>query len=93
MRLAITLVAAAVLLVPCPDAHALAQRTFVSTSGNDANTGANCSLVAPCRSFASAMSVTATDGEIVVLDSGGYGPVTHHAGRHDRCSRAGFTLA
>lgn len=76
MRLDITLVAVAVLLFPCPHAHALAQRTFVSTSGNDANTGANCSLVAPCRSFASAMSVTATDGEIVVLDSGGYGPVT-----------------
>ncbi len=67
---------AALLLLPCLDAAAAAQRTFVSTAGNDANTGANCSLASPCRSFASALTVTGTGGEIVVLDSGGYGPVT-----------------
>ncbi len=49
-----------------------AQRTFVSTSGNDANA---CSLVSPCRGFAKAITVTDTGGEIVVLDSGGYGTV------------------
>ena len=56
------------------DAPALAaQRTFVSSSGVDTNA---CSLAAPCRSFAAATSHTDVDGEIVVLDSGGYGSVT-----------------
>jgi hypothetical protein len=52
------------------------QRTFVSTAGNDTNTINNCSLAFPCRSFASAMTVTTAGGEIVVRDSGGYGRVT-----------------
>ncbi len=50
-----------------------AQRTFVSTSGNDANA---CSIAAPCRGFAKAITVTDPGGELVVLDSGGYGFVT-----------------
>jgi len=50
-----------------------AQRTFVATSGNDAN---GCTLAAPCRAFAKALTVTDPGGEIVVLDSGGYGAVT-----------------
>jgi hypothetical protein len=50
-----------------------AQRTFVSGAGNDANP---CSLVAPCRGFAAAVAQTAAGGEVVVLDSAGYGPVT-----------------
>jgi hypothetical protein len=50
-----------------------AQRTFVSTGGNDANA---CSLAAPCRSFGTAIAHTDPDGEIIVLDSGGYGRVT-----------------
>jgi hypothetical protein len=54
-------------------AFALAQRTFVSTTGSDA---AACSLVAPCRSFAAALAQTATGGEVIVLDSGGYGAVS-----------------
>jgi len=35
-----------------------------------------CSLVAPCRDFASAITATSAGGEIIVLESGGYGPVT-----------------
>jgi len=50
-----------------------AQRTFVSTGGSDANA---CSLAAPCRGFAKAITVTDSGGELVVLDSGGYGSVT-----------------
>ena len=50
-----------------------AQRTFVSTIGQDTYA---CSLAAPCRGFAKALTVTDPGGEIVVLDSGGYGPVT-----------------
>jgi len=59
--------------------HALAaQRTFVHSSplGNDANTVSNCSLVAPCRSFNAAISVTDPGGELVILDTAGYGPMT-----------------
>jgi hypothetical protein len=59
-------------LALAPVVHA-AQRTFVSTGGNDANP---CSLAAPCRGFAKAITVTDPGGELVVLDSGGYGFVT-----------------
>jgi hypothetical protein len=50
-----------------------AQRTFVATTGLDSNP---CSLAAPCRSFAHAIGATDPNGEIVVLESGGYGRVT-----------------
>ncbi|MBI3150398.1 MAG: hypothetical protein HYZ17_17980 [Betaproteobacteria bacterium] len=53
-----------------------AQRTFVSTSGSDANTASNCSNTLPCRGFTAALTVTDSGGEIIVLSSGGYGPVT-----------------
>jgi hypothetical protein len=60
------------ILLAAMSAHA-AQRTFVSTSGNDSNP---CSLAAPCRAFAAAILQTDPGGEIVVLESGGYGAVT-----------------
>src|SRR2546426_7468130 len=50
-----------------------AQRTFVAGSGNDANP---CTRDMPCRSFGAAIAVTSTNGEVVALDSAGYGPVT-----------------
>jgi len=53
-----------------------AQRAFVSTAGSDANTASNCSNASPCRGFAAALTVTDAGGEIVVKDSGGYGPVS-----------------
>ncbi len=52
------------------------QRTFVSTSGSDSNTATNCAKATPCRGFAAALTVTDGGGEIIVLDSGGYGSVT-----------------
>ena len=53
------------------------QRTHVSAAfGADSNTASNCSAAAPCRFFAAAMSVTDNNGEVIVLDSGGYGAVT-----------------
>jgi hypothetical protein len=61
------------LMVFSAGASATAQRTFVGSAGNDANP---CSMVAPCRSFAVAMSQTTGGGEIIVLDSAGYAPVT-----------------
>ena len=48
-------------------------RTFVATTGSDANP---CSRTAPCRTFGAALAQTASGGEIVALDSGGYGAVT-----------------
>jgi hypothetical protein len=49
------------------------QRTFVSGGGNDANA---CSHTAPCRTFAQAISKTSVGGEVIVLDSAGYGAFT-----------------
>jgi hypothetical protein len=48
-------------------------RTFVSTNGSDTNP---CSVAAPCRSFQQAHDTVASGGEVVALNSGGYGPVT-----------------
>ena len=57
-------------------ALAAAQRTFVASYGLTANTAFNCSVAKPCRAFSEAMGVTSPDGEVIVLDSAGYGPVT-----------------
>ena len=55
-------------------AQAQLSRTFVSAaSGNDTN---NCDRPTPCRSFQGAHDKTNPDGEITVLDPGGYGAVT-----------------
>jgi len=51
-------------------AQAQATRTWVSGVGDDANP---CSRTAPCKTFAGAISKTAKDGEISVLDPGGFG--------------------
>ena len=52
---------------------AQATRTWVSGVGDDVNP---CSRTAPCKTFAGAISKTATGGEICALDSGGFGSVT-----------------
>jgi hypothetical protein len=54
-------------------AEAQATRTWVSGVGDDANP---CSRTAPCKTFAGAISKTATGGEINCLDPAGYGTVT-----------------
>ena len=54
-------------------AEAQATRTWVSGTGNDANP---CSRVAPCKTFAGAISKTTPNGEINVIDAGAYGVVT-----------------
>src|ERR1051325_7928803 len=54
-------------------ANAQATRTWVSGVGDDANP---CSRTAPCKTFAGAISKTATNGEINCLDPGGFGAVT-----------------
>ncbi len=54
-------------------AGAQASRTWVSGVGDDANP---CSRTAPCKTFAGAISKTASGGEIDALDPAGYGAVT-----------------
>src|SRR5262245_27210800 len=54
-------------------AQAQLNRTAVSVNGNDLN---DCSVAAPCRNFSRAISQTNAGGEVVALDSGGYGPFT-----------------
>ncbi|MGN6818850.1 MAG: hypothetical protein ACTHJR_09275 [Sphingomonas sp.] len=63
---------AASLLYSSP-AAAQATRTWISGVGDDANP---CSRTAPCKTFAGAISKTATGGEIDCLDPGGFGTVT-----------------
>jgi Right handed beta helix region len=72
----IALLLAIVSAFAATQAHAV-QRTHVSAAiGDDANTAANCTPVSPCRTFQAAMGVTDVNGEVVALDSGGYGAVT-----------------
>jgi hypothetical protein len=54
-------------------AQAQSLRTWVSGVGDNANT---CDRTAPCRTFSGALSKTTAGGEISVLDSGSFGPVT-----------------
>jgi len=65
--LAVSLLASASL------AGAQATRTWVSGVGDDVNP---CSRTAPCKTFAGAISKTATGGEIDALDPGGFGAIT-----------------
>jgi len=70
--LQITLTVMSIVLHAVP-AQAQAARTFVSAQGLDTNP---CSVTAPCRTFQGAFGMTAAGGEINVLNSAGYGPIT-----------------
>jgi hypothetical protein len=59
--------------LPPTSAQAQNGRSFVSGHGLDANA---CTLAAPCRTFAVALTHTNAGGEIDVLDTAGYGQVT-----------------
>jgi hypothetical protein len=64
---------AASLLMVVGGANAQATRTWVSGVGDDANP---CSRTAPCKTFAGAISKTASGGIINAIDPGGFGSVT-----------------
>ena len=68
----ILIVVGALLLTASPS-FAQATRTWVSGVGDDANP---CSRTAPCRTFAGAITKTATSGYIDALDDGNFGAVT-----------------
>jgi hypothetical protein len=55
-------------------AQAQATRTWVSGVGDDMSP--SCSRTAPCKTFAAAISLTDTNGEINCIDPGGFGTLT-----------------
>jgi hypothetical protein len=65
--------AAAMAIAFAGTAQAQNVRSFIATTGNDVN---NCTASAFCRTLARALTVTNPGGEIVVVDSGGYGVAT-----------------
>src|SRR5438132_13657650 len=48
-------------------------RSWVASAGLDTN---DCTRPNPCRTFDRAISVSNDGAEVVVMDSGGYGPTT-----------------
>ena len=57
----------------CSFAAQAQTRTFVSGLGSDGNP---CTRISPCRSFQRAHDVVNVGGEVIAVDSAGYGPVT-----------------
>ena len=75
LRLCVALSVAVLFIGAASPALALANRVFVSQrSGNNANSCDN--ILTPCQTFAGAVLQLNPGGEAIVLDSGGYGPVT-----------------
>jgi hypothetical protein len=73
VRLVALASAVAAICSTTPLAYAQATRTWVSGVGDDVNP---CSRTAPCKTFAGAISKTASPGEIDTLDPGGFGTLT-----------------
>src|SRR5438128_7582627 len=71
MRIA-TFCGFAALVLSASSAWAL-PRTFVSSYGKDTNP---CTVEKPCRTFAAAIAATDINGQVIAVDSAGYGPVT-----------------
>ena len=61
-----------VIVLAAPTLSAQLNRSAVSAKGLDTNP---CTVAQPCRSFAYVLTQTNAHGEIVALDSGGFGPV------------------
>ncbi len=73
-RTFIPILAAAWFLSAC-ELSALANRVFVSArAGSDSNACDN--ILTPCQTFAGAVAEVNPGGEVIVLETGGYGPVT-----------------
>src|SRR4030095_12840317 len=72
-RLPSPLIVLILLVLASPNVQGAAQRTFVASTGSDANA---CSITAPCRAFAAAVAQTLAGGEVIVQDSAGDGPWT-----------------
>jgi len=73
----VALAAALITIVQAAPAQALLSRTCVSAAkGNDVNASNSCDCSTPCRSFQVAHDNTSDQGEVMVLDAGGYGALT-----------------
>ena len=75
-KLALALAICAATCVAAQPGHALNNRTFVSNAGLAGNSAQGCSAASPCDTFAHALSVTASGGEINCLNVGDFGTVT-----------------
>lgn len=64
------------IMVVASAAQGATLRAFVASTGNDANAATNCAQSAPCRTFAGAFPTVTAGGELIALDSSGYGPLT-----------------
>src|SRR5882672_4162314 len=62
-----------ILILIASPALAQLNRSAVSVKGSDTN---SCAVNSPCRSFTAALAQTNPGGEIIALDSGGYGTLT-----------------
>ena len=67
---AVLAVLGALLAVPV---QAAVSRTYVASTGDNANTAYSCDFAHPCRTFQVAFSQTTTGGEILAVDGSGYG--------------------
>src|SRR5215471_5711333 len=72
-RLSHLLAGAAMLaLLPATPASAVNTKSWVASTGSDAN---DCSLAHPCATFAHAMTATSAGGEVNVVNGGDFGPL------------------
>ena len=77
IKLTLTALAASLIFMAAATAaEGATLRAFVSSTGNDANAATNCAQTAPCRTFAGAFPTVTAGGELIALDSAGYGPLT-----------------
>jgi hypothetical protein len=65
-----------ILMATAAGIQAATLRAFVSSTGNDANAATNCAQANPCRTFAGAFPTVTAGGELIALDTAGYGPLT-----------------
>ncbi len=73
VRSTLSILALLVFTFTCASISQAQSRTWVSGVGDDLNP---CSRTAPCKTFSRAHTVTQPNGEVNVLDAGGYGAVT-----------------
>ena len=73
----VTLTVSILVMVAADVAQATVLRAFVSSTGNDANAATNCAQTAPCKTFAGAFPTVTAGGELIALDTSGYGPLSN----------------
>jgi hypothetical protein len=64
------------IMAAASSSQATTLRAFVSSTGNDANAVTNCAQANPCSTFARALPTVTNGGELIALDTAGYGPLT-----------------